>query len=52
MRRKTEHTDEQQRLAVAEEYYSACIEDLGTLSLLYKKGFNYPHNACMLMARA
>ena len=28
------------------------MEDLGTLEILYRKGFRYPHNACMHIARA
>lgn len=52
MPRKPPVLTEEQRLATAQEYYDACMEDLETLVVLYKKGFQQPHNACMIMARA
>ena len=44
--------DVEQRKKKAEEYIEAATEDLGALEVLFLDGFRYPHNACMLMARA
>lgn len=52
MRPKAPDLNEQQRLALAEDYRLAAMEDLGTLEVLFRHGFLYPHNACMHIARA
>ena len=52
MRRERPTLSENQRMDLAEDYYNAAMEDLGTIEVLYRNGFKHARNACMLMARA
>ena len=45
-------TEDDKRRCLAEQYIESAAEDMGALEVLYHDGFRYPHNACMLMARA